>query len=156
MTENLYDIALRVTDEALGEGTYAEINKHNFDPEVQNAIHRHKRTTDPKTRALIAICDDIFQSINSVGSPVQDYELKILVSNIVLKTLLHPQLDEARPPKAEPESVENKPQLRHVSAARLRNGIEYTLCGLEANWSPAAHNALPADAICRTCEELDC
>lgn len=37
---DLYDIARRVTDEVLGEGTYEEINKNNPDPSVQAAIRR--------------------------------------------------------------------------------------------------------------------
>lgn len=36
----MYDIARRVTDEVLGEGTYADLNKGNPDPEVQAAIKR--------------------------------------------------------------------------------------------------------------------
>lgn len=35
---NLYDIAREVTDEVLGEGTYAQINKNNPDPGVQATI----------------------------------------------------------------------------------------------------------------------
>jgi hypothetical protein len=38
--DDLYDIARRVTDEVLGEGTYAELNKDNPDPGVQAAIRR--------------------------------------------------------------------------------------------------------------------
>lgn len=37
---DLYDIARRVTDEVLGAGTYAEVNKGNPDPGVQAAIKR--------------------------------------------------------------------------------------------------------------------
>lgn len=37
---DLYDIARRVTDEVLGEGTYADLNKGNPDPGVQAAIKR--------------------------------------------------------------------------------------------------------------------
>lgn len=36
----MYDIARRVTDEVLGEGTYADLNKGNPDPAVQAAIRR--------------------------------------------------------------------------------------------------------------------
>ncbi|HJS83702.1 MAG TPA: hypothetical protein VJ742_12790 [Nitrososphaera sp.] len=36
--ENLYDVARKVTDEVLGEGTYAEVNKNNPNPGVQGAI----------------------------------------------------------------------------------------------------------------------
>lgn len=36
----LYDVALRVTDEVLGAGTYAEMNRGNRDPKVQAAIER--------------------------------------------------------------------------------------------------------------------
>jgi hypothetical protein len=37
---DLYDIARQVTDEVLGDGTYAELNKGNPDPGVQAAIRR--------------------------------------------------------------------------------------------------------------------
>jgi len=37
---DLYDIARQVTDEVLGEGTYATINKDHPDPGVQAAIQR--------------------------------------------------------------------------------------------------------------------
>lgn len=42
MDFNPYDMALQVTDGALGEGTYAEINKNHPDPGVQAAIKRAK------------------------------------------------------------------------------------------------------------------
>jgi hypothetical protein len=37
---DMYDIARRVTDEVLGEGTYADLNRGNPDPGVQAAIKR--------------------------------------------------------------------------------------------------------------------
>lgn len=37
---NLYDIAREVTDEVLGEGTYARLNAGHPDPEVQATIRR--------------------------------------------------------------------------------------------------------------------
>ena len=40
MTSDLYDVALQVTDEVLGEGTYAELNAGNGHPGVQAAIAR--------------------------------------------------------------------------------------------------------------------
>lgn len=53
-----YDIALQVTDEVLGEGTYAEINKNNSNPGVRMAIQsrakamksgqEHTDTKNPK------------------------------------------------------------------------------------------------------------
>jgi hypothetical protein len=36
----LYDLALKVTDGALGKGTYADLNRGNPDPGVQAAIKR--------------------------------------------------------------------------------------------------------------------
>lgn len=42
---NLYAIAQRVTDEALGEGTYALLNEHHPDPGVQ-AVIRHRLCSD--------------------------------------------------------------------------------------------------------------
>jgi hypothetical protein len=36
---NLYEIARQVTDEVLGEGTYAELNKTNPNPQVQKVIN---------------------------------------------------------------------------------------------------------------------
>ena len=39
---NLYDVARKVTDEVLGEGTYAGLNSGNPDPNVQAAIERGK------------------------------------------------------------------------------------------------------------------
>lgn len=39
----MYDIARRVTDEVLGEGTYDDLNKGNPDPGVQAAIERGKQ-----------------------------------------------------------------------------------------------------------------
>lgn len=38
--EDLYDVARKVTDEVLGEGTYAEINAGNSNPAVRRAITR--------------------------------------------------------------------------------------------------------------------
>lgn len=48
--DDMYDIALRVTDEVLGEGTYADLNKGNPDPGVQAAIERaeHREGTDER------------------------------------------------------------------------------------------------------------
>lgn len=43
---DLYDIARKVTDEVLGEGTYAEINKDHPDPGVQAAIKRAEQEKD--------------------------------------------------------------------------------------------------------------
>lgn len=40
--EDLYDVALRVTDEVIGPGTYARMNEHHPDPGVQAAISRWK------------------------------------------------------------------------------------------------------------------
>ena len=37
---SLYDVARKVTDEVMGEGTYAEINAGNSDPRVQRAIEK--------------------------------------------------------------------------------------------------------------------
>jgi hypothetical protein len=37
---DLYDIARQVTDEVMGEGTYADLNRGNPDPGVQAAIRR--------------------------------------------------------------------------------------------------------------------
>lgn len=39
----LYDVAREVTDEALGDGTYATLNSGNPDPGVQAAIKRFRR-----------------------------------------------------------------------------------------------------------------
>lgn len=38
--DDLYDVARQVTDEVMGAGTYAEVNKGNPDPRVQAAIQR--------------------------------------------------------------------------------------------------------------------
>ena len=48
MAENddLYDVARKVTDEVLGDGTYAELNAGNPDPRVQAAIRRSTEETD--------------------------------------------------------------------------------------------------------------
>lgn len=43
---NLYDIARKVTDEVLGEGTYASLHRANPNPEVQAAIARAEHDTD--------------------------------------------------------------------------------------------------------------
>jgi hypothetical protein len=40
---DLYDVARQVTDEVMGEGTYAESNAGNPDPGVQAAIERAAR-----------------------------------------------------------------------------------------------------------------
>jgi hypothetical protein len=44
MKDNLYDIAREVTDEVLGEGTYAAMNKDNPNPGVQAAIKNVRST----------------------------------------------------------------------------------------------------------------
>jgi hypothetical protein len=36
----LYDVALQITDEVLGEGSYAQINRSNPDPKIQAALRR--------------------------------------------------------------------------------------------------------------------
>lgn len=43
---SLYDIARQVTDEVLGEGTYARLNSGHPDPGVQEAIRRSKENND--------------------------------------------------------------------------------------------------------------
>jgi hypothetical protein len=43
---DLYDIALEVTDEALGEGTYADMNGGSPDPGVRAAITRWRQATE--------------------------------------------------------------------------------------------------------------
>ena len=45
---NLYDIARQVTDEVLGEGTYAALNAGNPDPGVQGAIAKAEPPKIPK------------------------------------------------------------------------------------------------------------
>lgn len=40
MNKDLYDVALAVTDEVMGKGTYAEVNKNHPNPGVQAAITR--------------------------------------------------------------------------------------------------------------------
>ena len=37
---DLWDIARQVTDEVMGEGTYAESNKGNMDPKVQEQVKK--------------------------------------------------------------------------------------------------------------------
>lgn len=49
MAEDLYDIALQITDEVLGPGTYATINARNPDPGVQAAIARTVKVPDDIT-----------------------------------------------------------------------------------------------------------
>ena len=44
---SLYDIAREVTDEVLGEGTYARLNADHPDPEVQAAIRRSEMVHPP-------------------------------------------------------------------------------------------------------------
>lgn len=49
---DLYDVALQVTDEALGAGAYARLNAEHPDPGVQAAIDRAAaRATTSGTRA---------------------------------------------------------------------------------------------------------
>lgn len=43
---NGYDLALQVTDEAFGKGTYAEMHKNNLNPEIQAAITRARKEAD--------------------------------------------------------------------------------------------------------------
>ncbi len=40
----LYDVALQVTDDVLGEGSYAYMHRDNGDPRVQAAITRAQRS----------------------------------------------------------------------------------------------------------------
>lgn len=44
---HLYDIARQVTDEVLGEGTYASLNAGHPDPGVQAAIRRSEMNQSP-------------------------------------------------------------------------------------------------------------
>jgi hypothetical protein len=50
---DLYDIARIITDAALGEGTYADLNRDNPDPGVQAAIQRFEAGSFTCPRCLM-------------------------------------------------------------------------------------------------------
>jgi hypothetical protein len=50
---DLYDIARQITDEVLGEGTYADLNRGNPDPGVQAAIERAEQGSITCPRCLM-------------------------------------------------------------------------------------------------------
>jgi DNA modification methylase len=54
---NLYDVALQVTDEVLGKGSYAELNKNHPDPKVQEAI---RRAEEMEVKDEVGTVDDPF------------------------------------------------------------------------------------------------
>lgn len=56
---DLYDIARKVTDEVLGEGTYAKINEGNPDPGVQAAIKRSQQKRRGRKPKPIPVNSDL-------------------------------------------------------------------------------------------------
>lgn len=55
---SLYDIARQVTDEVLGDGAYAEVNKNHPDPGVQRAIENARPST-PGLQVPCTRCDEL-------------------------------------------------------------------------------------------------
>lgn len=67
VSDNMYDIARKVTDDVMGEGTYAEINAGDPDPGVQRAIRKWK---NPDLMAFLDWCE--FNGKNPKNEAVQE------------------------------------------------------------------------------------
>lgn len=94
----LYDIARNVTDEVMGEGTYAEINGGNPDPGVQATIERgrqgyHGRLWDSPmtdgmrrvdmTGATCVLCEEEIGEHDDGLRQLQDYHLACFLRSIL-------------------------------------------------------------------------
>lgn len=52
---SMYDIARKITDDVMGEGSYENLNKGNPDPEVQAAIERGKKVEQKEQIKTVSV-----------------------------------------------------------------------------------------------------
>lgn len=73
MSEEMYDIARRVTNKVLGAGTYEDLNRGNPDPGVQAAIERGRRDMPEEQKTQTARCGvDVFAGVLP-GTPEPEF-----------------------------------------------------------------------------------